>query len=55
MSESPRPERSIGYAWVPIEPAKPGAEVVARAPGGTLQARVATLPFIDPKKAIPQG
>jgi glycine cleavage system aminomethyltransferase T len=52
---SPRLERNIGYAWVPIELAQPGTEVEARAPGGTLRARVASLPFIDPKKAIPQG
>ena len=52
---SPRLERNIGYAWVPIELAKAGTELEARAPGGTLQAQVADLPFIDPKKAIPQG
>jgi glycine cleavage system aminomethyltransferase T len=40
---------------VPIELAQPGTEVEARAPGGTLRARVAALPFIDPKKTIPQG
>ena len=52
---SPRLERNIGYAWVPIELAKAGTEMEARAPAGTLQARVAALPFIDPKKSIPQG
>jgi len=50
---SPRLERNIGYAWVPIELAAPGTEVVARTPHGDLSARVAGLPFIDPKKSIP--
>src|ERR1700674_82336 len=52
---SPRLERNIGYAWVPIQLAAAGTELEARAPGGALEARVASLPFIDPKKAIPQG
>jgi glycine cleavage system aminomethyltransferase T len=52
---SPRLERNIGYAWVPIGLAAAGTELEARAPAGTLQARVASLPFIDPKKTIPQG
>jgi glycine cleavage system aminomethyltransferase T len=52
---SPRLERNIGYAWVPIELASPGVELEAQAPAGRLRARVAGLPFIDPKKAIPQG
>jgi glycine cleavage system aminomethyltransferase T len=52
---SPRLERNIGYAWVPAELATVGTEIEARAPAGALQARVASLPFIDPKKAIPQA
>jgi glycine cleavage system aminomethyltransferase T len=52
---SPRLERNIGYAWVPIELAKPGTELEAHTPSATLRATVATLPFIDPKKMIPQG
>jgi aminomethyltransferase len=52
---SPRLERNIGYAWVPVELAQVGTELEAGAPAGTLEARVANLPFIDPKKAIPQG
>jgi glycine cleavage system aminomethyltransferase T len=52
---SPRLERNIGYAWVPVHLAATGTELEARAPGGTLQARVANLPFIDPKKTTPQG
>jgi aminomethyltransferase len=52
---SPRLERNIGYAWVPIELAVVGSELEAAAPGGSLSARVADLPFIDPKKTIPQS
>jgi glycine cleavage system aminomethyltransferase T len=52
---SPRLERNIGYAWVPIELAKVGTELEAVISESTLQARVADLPFIDPKKAIPQS
>jgi aminomethyltransferase len=52
---SPRLERNIGYAWVPVELAVTGTVLEARAPGGTLRARVANLPFIDPKKSIPQA
>ena len=50
---SPRLERNIGYAWVPIDLAPVGTELVAVSPHGELSARVASLPFIDPKKAIP--
>ncbi len=50
---SPRLERNIGYAWVPIELATVGTELVAASPHGELTARVAALPFIDPKKSIP--
>jgi aminomethyltransferase len=52
---SPRLERNIGYAWVPIELAVVGTELEAVSPGGALRARVADLPFIDPKKTIPQS
>jgi glycine cleavage system aminomethyltransferase T len=52
---SPRLERNIGYAWVPAHLAAVGTELEAKAPAGTLKARVASLPFIDPKKSIPQG
>ena len=52
---SPRLERNIGYAWVPTSLAAAGTQLEARAPAGALDARVVSLPFIDPKKAIPQG
>jgi glycine cleavage system aminomethyltransferase T len=50
---SPRLERNIGYAWVPIELAALGTRLEVEAPVGTLEARVANLPFLDPKKRIP--
>jgi aminomethyltransferase len=50
---SPRLERNIGYAWVPIHLAPLGTELVAASPHGELSARVTSLPFIDPKKSIP--
>jgi len=50
---SPRMERNIGYAWVPIELAPAGTELQIETPGGPQRATVADLPFIDPKKKIP--
>jgi glycine cleavage system aminomethyltransferase T len=52
---SPRLERNIGYAWVPSELAATGTELVARSPHGDLRAVVASLPFIDPQKSVPQS
>ncbi len=52
---SPRLERNIGYAWVPIELAEVGTEIEVEAPFGTAPARVVSLPFLDPKKDIPKG
>jgi aminomethyltransferase len=50
---SPRLERNIGYAWVPIERTGPGTELEVRSPGGPRPATVARLPFVDPDKRIP--
>jgi glycine cleavage system aminomethyltransferase T len=52
---SPRLERNIGYAWVPIRLATDGTELVARSPRGDVRARVTALPFLDPRKSVPQG
>ncbi len=52
---SPRLERNIGYAWVPIHLATAGTELTAASPRGDLSCRVVTIPFIDPKKSIPLG
>ena len=50
---SPRLQKNIGYAWVPIELATPGTEVTVDSPQGSTTARVVTLPFLDPSKKIP--
>jgi glycine cleavage system aminomethyltransferase T len=50
---SPRLERNIGYAWVPIELAEPGTRIRVVAPGGAMYATVSSLPFLDPSKRIP--
>jgi aminomethyltransferase len=50
---SPRLERNIGYAWVPVELAEPGTTITIETPGGPETATVASLPFMDPAKRIP--
>jgi aminomethyltransferase len=52
---SPRLERNIGYAWVPIRWEEPGSELEAATPRGRLPVTVAPLPFVDPGKDIPKG
>ena len=52
---SPRLERNIGYALVPIEHAEIGTKLtVGTYAGATTPARVVPKPFIDPKKEIPK-
>ena len=50
---SPRLERNVGYAWVPITHADVGTPLALRANGAARAATVATLPFVDPDKEIP--
>ena len=50
---SPRLERNIGYAWVPVALAVPGTPIDVRTPGGRVRATVAAIPFLDPTKRIP--
>jgi glycine cleavage system aminomethyltransferase T len=53
---SPRLEKNIGYAWLPIERATEGSTVTIRTENGeTRSARVASIPFVDPAKAIPRA
>ncbi|MGH2635863.1 MAG: glycine cleavage T C-terminal barrel domain-containing protein [Actinomycetota bacterium] len=52
---SPRLERNIGYAWVPIRWEAPGSEFEALTPRGRVPVRVAPLPFVDPSKDTPKG
>jgi aminomethyltransferase len=52
---SPRLERNIGYAWVPIRWDEPGSTFQAETPRGRVPVTVAALPFVDPAKEIPKG
>ncbi len=53
---SPRLERNIGYAWVPIELADHGTALEVEWPfGGPAEATVVPIPIIDPNKEIPKA
>jgi glycine cleavage system aminomethyltransferase T len=51
---SPRLEKNIGFAMVPIEHAELGTELEVERPEGTTSAVVVEKPFIDPKKETPK-
>jgi glycine cleavage system aminomethyltransferase T len=51
---SPRLERNIGYAMVPIALADLGTTLEIQAPSGRVAATVTKMPFIDPEKEIPK-
>jgi glycine cleavage system aminomethyltransferase T len=51
---SPRLEKNIGFAMVPIELAELGTELEVERPEGTTSAVVVEKPFIDPKKETPK-
>jgi glycine cleavage system aminomethyltransferase T len=51
---SPRLEKNIGYAMVPIELAEVGTELTVDIDGEAREAIVVQKPFIDPKKEIPK-
>jgi aminomethyltransferase len=51
---SPRLERNIGYAMVPIALADLGTTLEVDAPSGRVVATVVAMPFIDPEKEIPK-
>ena len=52
---SPRLEKNIGYALVPIGLSKVGTRLVVETPMGDREATVVRKPFVDPTKAIPKG
>jgi len=53
---SPRLEKNIGYAMLPVEHAELGTQLAVVVPGsGERPATVARKPFIDPKKEIPKS
>jgi glycine cleavage system aminomethyltransferase T len=51
---SPRLEKNIGFAFVPIEYAELGTELQVESPvSGRVDAVVVQKPFVDPKKEVP--
>lgn len=53
---SPRLQKNIGYALVPVACAELGTSLAVTLPNGSERAaRVAKRPFIDPEKAIPRA
>jgi aminomethyltransferase len=51
---SPRLEKNIGYAMLPIELTEFGTELEVEAPTGRQSAVVVRKPFIDPEKDTPK-
>lgn len=52
---SPRLEKNIGFAWLPIEHAGLGRHLTVETPDGVRAATVVPVPFIDPGKQIPKA
>ena len=52
---SPRLEKNIGFAWLPVEHTELGTNVTVETPDGTRDATIASLPFWDPEKQIPKS
>jgi aminomethyltransferase len=52
---SPRLERNVGYAWVPIELAGEGTTLEVAVADGSVPATVEALPFVDPEKRTPKS
>jgi glycine cleavage system aminomethyltransferase T len=53
---SPRLEKNIGYAMLPLEHAELGTELTVDVPGrGGKAATVVRKPFVDPNKEIPKS
>lgn len=55
LTYSPRLEKNIGYAWVPIRFAKLGTPLTIVTSQGERDATVVKKPFVDPKKSIPKS
>jgi glycine cleavage system aminomethyltransferase T len=52
---SPRLEKNIGYAWLPIEHTQLGTRLTVETPEGVRDATIVTMPFVDPEKQIPKS
>ncbi len=55
FAHSPRLEKTIGYAMVPIEHAELGTELTVETSDDEVKATVVKKPFFDPKKDIPKS
>ena len=52
---SPRLEKNIGYAMVPIESSEIGSTLTVATPAEDRQATVVPKPFVDPRKEVPKA
>jgi aminomethyltransferase len=52
---SPRLEKNIGYAWVPVQEAETGQRMTVETERGERAATVVPMPFVDPGKHIPRS
>ena len=52
---SPRLDKNIGYAWLPIELAGEAPPSRSASPDGEREATVVPMPFVDPGKQIPKS
>jgi glycine cleavage system aminomethyltransferase T len=50
---SPRLEKNIGYAWLPIELSQEDASLTVASEWGSRGATIVRMPFVDPEKRIP--
>jgi glycine cleavage system aminomethyltransferase T len=50
---SPRLERNIGFAWLPVERSTLGERVTVETEWGPRHGAVVEMPFVDPSKQIP--
>jgi glycine cleavage system aminomethyltransferase T len=50
---SPRLEKNIGYAWLPVDLSGQGTTVAVQSEWGERAATVVPMPFYDPEKRIP--
>ncbi len=55
MTYSPRLQKNIGYAMVPVRHAKLGTQLKIVTPQGERDATVVRKPFVDPQKDIPKS
>ncbi len=51
---SPRLQKNIGYAMLPVEHSEQGTRLEVETPAGRQEAVVVRKPFVDPAKDIPK-